>query len=233
MVKTFHNICTNPLVEKLCEPDADIPNNLIQCGSCQNRCGTKLNPDHFRSCDDKKQKYLSSCDKFCNFHGDCCHDFNGTTCPNEFRQYQDISHKYPFKHAPSDFVCENFNAKENIEINNLVIVNCPDGSKCGFKAELNDINTFIPMYDIHRGVHYVSGQCAQCNGAVNVKPWNIIVDCLSQNEKEHLLKQMTGLSLSCKQTILFYSPTGEPRPCLQNMQSNCKSSCRNQNLRNL
>ena len=108
------------LLQTFCEPGVKIPTNLIQCGSCQNRCGTKLNPDHFKSCLDVKLKYLCSCDKFCNFHGDCCEDFN-TTCLNEFRQYQDITHKYPFNHVPSDFICKKFNVNGNAHFHNLVI----------------------------------------------------------------------------------------------------------------
>ena len=62
-------------LQTLCEPGAEFPDNLIQCGSCENRCGSKINPDHFVSCLDREHKYLCSCDKFCGFHGDCCHDF--------------------------------------------------------------------------------------------------------------------------------------------------------------
>ena len=218
-------------LHKFCELGADVPQNLIQCGSCQNRCGTKLNLDHFH-CPNVDQKYLCSCDIFCGFYGDCCRDFE-QSCPRERKQYQDVFHKYPFDHAPNDFICRSFNTQENNNINTLVIDTCPDGSRCEFTSKVNDdMNTFIPMYDIHRGIHFISGQCATCNRAADVKPWNVIVDCLSEphNGPNHYFKQNVGHLLPCTQISVVFSPTGELRTCLKDVKSNCRASCKNQNL---
>ena len=72
-----------------------------------------------------------------------------------------------------------FDAGQGRTINNLMLHTCSDGSECEFTAELNeDVNTFVPMYDIHRGVHYVSWQCAVCNGASDVDHWDVRLKCI-------------------------------------------------------
>ena len=232
----------NPL-EKFCEAGAKIPNNLIKCGTCKNRCGTKLNPEHFQQHPNMKPKYLCSCDKFCSFHGDCCKDFQNS-CPDEFEKFQYISERYPFKHDPSDFICRKFNIMGNNKFFNLVINTCLDGSECDVMQKIDsDINTFPSMYDIHRGVHHINEKCAMCNEAPDVKPWNVITDCLesatispndsvyisSQNRKEPRT-DTAGLSLMCQITALYYSPSDESRPCLKDIISGCRSSCQNKNL---
>ena len=155
-------------LEPLCEPDAEIPDNLIQCGSCENRCGTKTNPNDL--------KYLGpgdtcSCDKLCGYHGDCCQDFQ-VFCPKETQQFEEQSGLYPPRHTRDDFKCVSLSYDFFKSTKNLMVHTCPDDTECEFAPRLNeDVNTFVPMYDVHRGVHYISGQCALCNGVTSVEPW--------------------------------------------------------------
>ena len=94
-------------LHSFCQPDAQIPDDLVKCGTCKKRCGTIINPDAFVTCPDKEPRYLCSCDKFCSFHGDCCHDFK-TWCSEEFGEFQEISKLYPLNHVPADFICKSF-----------------------------------------------------------------------------------------------------------------------------
>ena len=105
--------------------------------------------------------------------------------------------------------------------NNLMITTCLDGSGCEFTPELNiDANTFVPMYDIHRGVHYISGQCAMCNDAIQVEPWDVSLNCEPlQEEKDYV---NTGLVNSTESLIhlmnaetctISYRVSGEHRTC--------------------
>ena len=163
-------------LEQFCDPGVAIPDGLIKCGTCKNRCGTIINPDHFQ-CPDREIKHLCSCDKFCKFHGDCCNDFK-SSCSDEFKTYQDILQKYPSKQRPDDFICQTFKTVGNVNFQYLVIHTCSDGSQCVFTSTMNDdITTFVPVYDIHRGIHYISEQCAICNGIMDIISWNVIADC--------------------------------------------------------
>ena len=222
------------LLEPLCEPDAEIPDDLIQCGSCENRCGTKTSPSDL--------KYFGtgstcSCDQFCGNHGDCCHDFQ-EFCPEEYDLFQEQSQLYPLRHTPGDFQCVKLDDGTFQRTYNLMIHTCPDGSECEFTEELNeDVNTFVPMYDIYTGVHYISGHCAICNGVTSVEPWEIRLECQPlQNPKEYI---STGLVNSTESLIdiqdigdcrMMYSVTGESRPCAMGVISTCKDSCQNGKL---
>ena len=167
-------------LEPLCEPDTEISDNLFQCGSCEERCGSKSSPDSILSISPGDH---CSCDKFCGFHGDCCQDFQ-QFCPDEFQHFRNVLELHPFTRNHMDFECRTFTIKpfagRQQTADNLVITTCLDGSECEFTPELNeDVNTFVPMYDIHRGVHYISGQCTMCNGAREVIPgvscWSVII----------------------------------------------------------
>ena len=51
----------------------------------------------------------------------------------------------------------------------------------------NDMENSLPMYDMHRGVHYISEQCAKCNEANHVKPWNIVAECMESEDSDSYL----------------------------------------------
>ena len=215
---------------QFCEPDAEIPDDLIKCGTCKKRCGTIINPDAFVTCPDKKPRYLCSCDKFCSFHGDCCQDFE-QICVDELNKFRDASQKYPFKHVANDFLCKIFDGVGGNKFKNLVIDTCSNGLECIFTADMNhDMELFVPVYDMNRGVHYISGQCAKCNGATNTLPWNTIAECRNNLElqKSNL---SPGFNIPCEKYELMYSPTGHPRPCLQDVVSSCRSTCKNEKLK--
>ena len=222
-------------LQTLCEPGAEIPDDLIQCGSCENRCGSKTNPDHFVSCPDREHKYVCSCDRFCGFHGDCCHDFQ-KFCRNEFVGFQRISREFPFHHDAGDLGCFTFKSTSET-FNNLMIHTCPDGSECEYNREISEnLNTIVPMYDTLRRIHYMSRQCAFCNGATDLKPWKVFFECefshrvfegshqVDSQEKLHVVKN----SNRCK---LSYNIVGESRPCYENLKSTCLESCENEDVK--
>ena len=71
------------------------------------------------------------------------------------------------------------------DIGYLMITKCSsaDGSECEYSRTPSiDANTFVPMYDHNRGVHYISGHCAMCNGARDVTPWNVELECSDVSE---------------------------------------------------
>ena len=215
-------------LEPLCEPDARIPDDLIQCGSCENNCGFPTNPE---------RRIMCSCDRFCGFYGDCCQDFQ-ELCPMEFESWQSRFERFPSAFHRNDFECRSFLLGFKGYENNLVIHTCPDGSECEFTPELNeDVNTFVPMYDVHRGVHYISGQCAVCNGAREVEPWKVTLECDPVEEHKNYID--TGIINSTESLTdvknsgrcsLEYFISGEQRPCFNPVVSDCSASCENQVL---
>ena len=233
-----------------CEPDAEIPDDLIRCGSCENRCGTV---SQYKNINCLANIYLCSCDNSCGYHGDCCQDFH-EFCPEEAEHFRSTSEQYPLQQTFRDFQCKSFhyepppsNSDDEYrtvsgEFQNLMIATCPDGSECEFTAALSeDVNTFVPMYDIHRGVHYISGQCAVCNGATDVMPWGVDLNCNPVFEPKDYVE--TGLVNSTDSLTdvrstgactLTYSRSGVARVCSTSPPtSTCSATCQNQNLRAL
>ena len=222
------------LLGPLCELDAEIPDDLIQCGSCVNRCGNKtaLNFLNYPKTGD-----TCSCDQFCGYHGDCCQDFE-EFCPEEYDLFKEQSGLYPLHHNRSDFKCMSLYDGSLEGKYNLMIHTCPDGTECEFTSQLNeDVNTFVPMYDVHRGVHYISGQCAICNGVTSVLPWGVNLECKSLKDPKEYIS--TGLVNSTESLTdikdvgdcrMLYSVVGESRPCVKNVFSTCKDSCLNEEL---
>ena len=102
-----------------------------------------------------------------------------------------------------------------------MITTCLDGSDCEFTTELNeDPNTFVPMYDIHRSVHYISGQCAVCNGTTQVEPWDVTLNFEPLEEKNYYVN--TGFVNSTESLTdlkdtgtcrISYRISGEHRTC--------------------
>ena len=112
-------------------------------------------------------------------------------------------------------------------------------TECEFIGQLNeDVNTFVPMYDVHRGVHYISGQCALCNGAREVEPWRVTLKCGAMDEHKNYVDtgiinstdSLTDVKNSGNCFKLSYSISGEQRPCFNPVVSSCKEGCQNQNL---
>ena len=223
------------LLKLLCEPDAEIPDDLIQCGSCENRCGTKTNPNDLWSYGGRA---MCSCDEFCGYYDDCCQDFR-ELCPMEFENLESRIEQFPSAFHRKDFECRSFKLGfEGRYEKHLVIHTCPDGSECEFTEELNeDVNTFVPMYDVHRGFHYISGQCAICNGAREVEQWKVSLECAYVAEHKDYID--TGIINSTESLTdvknsgycsVEYFISGEQRPCFNPVVSDCSASCQNQNL---
>ena len=209
-------------LEPLCEPDARIPDDLVQCGTCEDRCGSTTDPERRTMC---------SCDRYCGYYGDCCQDIR-EHCPKEYRFFHSLSARFPSLHAYDDFKCQSFETFQN-----LMIHTCPDGTQCEFTDKFGtDLNTFVPMYEINKGIHYISGQCALCNRAVDVTPWNFTVICRRKDE-DYFNSATTITSSEYLQTVLdlatceiSYSVPQTPRNCFDDVISSCPDSCQNDRL---
>ena len=157
-----------------CEADALTPDVLFLDVSCEGRCGTKKSTEDlgFYPARPLKQYRNCSCDIHCGYYGNCCHDFPDF-CPDEYQHFKELSELYPLIHDPNELACVTIATKT------LVVDTCPSGSQCEFTKNLNEnANSFVPMYDPNRKIHYINGQCAVCNGAIDVVPWGVELDCL-------------------------------------------------------
>ena len=209
---------------ELCEADAEIPDDLVQCGSCRGRCGTELDPVY-------PHHFMCSCNTFCGFHGDCCEDFQNF-CPEMFQDYLKLSQLY----SPEDFKCMVIGSSRSLA-HNLIITRCSNGSECQFTFEINeDVNTFVPMYDVHTGVHYISGYCAMCNGAINVIPWNVGIKCkfapeLKEYEQFGTVNSTEALldTRDYGNCTVYYNHD-RAITCSDGLISTCHSSCQNEAL---
>ena len=156
-IKTTHATS----LETFCNPDSAVPDELIHCGSCSGRCGSGSSAD-------SSSRPICNCDRLCLLYEDCCHDFK-ETCFGVFVEAYAV--KAPFL---QQFGNEHFKCVSHV----LVLATCSNGSACAYSNVLNDdVNTFVPMYDVTRNIHYVSGYCALCNGAYNVIPWDVSLMC--------------------------------------------------------
>ena len=214
-----------------CQPDAVIPDDLIHCGSCEGRCG---NPEATRS-----GLLQCNCDQLCLLYGDCCRDFQAH-CSEEFINAQGVIARFPNQHGRQNFKC-----RQDV----LTMATCLDGSPCQYSETLNDdVNTFVPMYDITKDIHYVSGYCAVCNGAVNVIPWDVSLKCIrttrlslfstdvpnmnkqidevNSTESFNQIRQSTSCSLQLTGLTLM-----KGRKCESSVISSCSNNnCENQEL---
>ena len=216
------------LEDRVCEPDVQIPEDMVQCGICEKRCGSKSVV--------AQMKYECNCDVHCRYYGDCCQDFQ-TSCSEENEQFQQLFEMYPFNRTFQDFQCL------DKYFHTFIMSTCPDGTECEFTPELSeDGNNSAPVYDVHRGVHYISGYCAMCNGATEVTPWEVKLNCDVAPEP----KDNSGMVNSTdspsdmrnsRACAVTYKPSGDLRPCDYSywlnsriIISTCSASCPNQYL---
>ena len=149
-------ISSETSLETFCAPDGGIPDDLIRCGSCMNSCGEVGSGGN------------CFCDNQCLFYSDCCADFQ-TQCFQDYFEARVVSTQFPRQFHHEDFKCVS---------NVLAIAVCPDKTPCTYNStDYDDVNTFVPMYDVTKKVHYVSGYCALCNGADDVIPWEVSLKC--------------------------------------------------------
>ncbi len=235
---------TSIALEEFCtsEPRA-LPNDTIQCSSCENRCDWLTQAEPWRGTEG------CSCDKYCLTNGDCCLDFE-TFCPKEYSEAQDILHDNPSRLTLNDFSC--------IYIpyvgEKLLIDKCPDGSPCKYAYTLSDDpNMFVPMYDPGKGITYASGHCAICNNANHLTPHPAEFICrekfgygsiFGQDSSSDVLSKV-GETINTTDELremanhtecfLTYKESNgygnlQYRPCVKNVVKECAESCLNDEL---
>ena len=204
-----------------CEPDAEIPDDLIHCGTCEGRCGNPATGTGY-------ELLQCNCDQLCLLYGDCCRDFQAL-CSHEFIKAQEVIAAFPNQNGHQNFKC-----RQHV----FVMATCSDGSPCRYSETLNDdVNTFVPMYDVTKDIHYVSGYCALCNMAVNVIPWNVSLNCMdtwlsfhhrydiNSVESFKQIRQLTYCSLE-----LAVHTLPKSRKCKSAISSCTNNSCENVEL---
>ena len=233
-----------------CDPGTPIPSDLPHCGSCINRCETKVHETDDTTVNGRKQltqgninvsdiglldikittgpqRYKCFCDKLCLLYGDCCKDFK-EECSFDFEEADRVISKFP------NYGHKYFSCVSNV----LVMSTCADGvTKCQFSSGLNDdVNTFVPIYDMSRDVHYISGYCAVCNNGVDVIPWGINLSCTTQRRNHtgdviNSTEAYDEIRASSSCSIIYSKPNlGKTRGCKPSMGSTCRSDCRNEEL---
>ena len=213
-------------LEAFCDADVAVPDDLIHCGSCSGRCGSGSSMD-------SSSRPICNCDKFCLLYGDCCHDFK-ETCFGVFVEAYAV--RAPFL---QQFGSQQFKCVSDI----MVMATCSNGSACAYSTVLNDdVNTFVPMYDVTKKVHYISGYCAICNGAVNVIPWDVSLRCsrtikpgisndqtdrstINSTQSFNQIRQSASCSLRLNKPV-----TAQSRKCVPSVLSSCRSNCLNEEL---
>ncbi len=235
---------TSIALEEFCTSDPRaLPNDTIQCSSCENRCERLTQAEPWTGTEG------CSCDKFCLTNGDCCLDFE-TFCPKEYGEAQDIIHDYPSRLTLKDFSC--------IDIpdlgSKLMIDKCLDGSLCKYEYTLSDDpNMFVPMYDPGKGITYASGHCAICNNAKHVIPHSAEFICREKfrygsifgqdfssdvlskvGESINTTDELREMANHTECFLTYKESNGDSnlqyRPCVKNVVSECEESCLNEAL---
>ena len=213
-------------LEAFCNPDVAVPDDLIHCGSCSGRCGSG-------SSKDSSSRPICNCDKLCLLYGDCCHDFK-ETCFGVFVEAYAVRTPFLQQIGSQQFKCVS---------DVLVVVTCSNGSTCAYNNGLNDdVNTFVPMYDVNKNVHYISGYCAMCNATVNVIPWDVSLSCFrtiipgtSNDHTDRSTINSTESFNQIRQSAFCLLRRNKPdtvqsRKCVPSVISSCRSSCLNTEL---
>ncbi len=223
-----------------------LPNDTIQCSSCENRCGYLTQAEPWSGTEG------CSCDKFCLTNRDCCQDME-TFCSAEYSQGTEILQKSPSHHGLDHFGCIYIPSIEN----KLMIDKCPDGSSCKYSYTLSDdANMFVPMYDPVRGITYASGYCAVCNNAKDVTPHYVDVTCTDTSyyyydyydygvshsdndlskmgENINSTDELREMANHTECYLSYESPSSgsnsQYKPCVRNVITKCKEDCQNKEL---
>ena len=195
---------------------------LPSCASCFGKCGniTKVNKRDPQGC---------SCDSSCVSYRDCCHDFT-THCPEEAKNSPDLITDQPALCRWIDGVLHNGEY--------LLIGSC-QRNETACRISKDSLNSFVPVYDVERKLHFVNLNCAVCNGAKRVVPWKNILTCLKeipqnrQNLSETITKEeFNELWKVCRVDLIPDKATMEkPRTCVSQhfiptrpCDNNCKGT---------
>ena len=198
---------------------------LPRCASCNGRCGTTSNIYMDMGC---------SCDTSCVFYRDCCPDFT-KFCPLEVYKGSLIVPEHTPSCTP---VVGHFGSPESY----LLVDTCLNNNDaCNISK--HSPNQYIPVFDPKTGVHFVNFNCAVCNGAMTVKPWDTYLRCDSlyvtqrSNMSETLTKEeFNRLWQICDIGMDPYKNLPKPRQCVPNYKRNniqCHHFCKQTKFENL
>ena len=160
-----------------CESTPPIPlPEPVNCPTCFGQCGSTSCPNDM--CETVR---LCSCDHLCSFFNDCCDGFE-ENCPVEYTKA--IKIKGELKNVkPAMLEC--FSTRQphqgsTAQMAIPMVTKCFDGTECP-RADrkwdlLPNLNEYIPVMDPVTGLQFFSYECANCNGIVDVIPWNASID---------------------------------------------------------
>ena len=199
-----------PSSEKTCRQNVTkeeaISKYLPHCASCRGKCGTIVNINGW-------SQQGCSCDSSCVAYKDCCHDFK-THCLEEARNNPDLITDQPA-------LCRTIGSGDCAK-NYLLIGSCKKkDSSCAISKD--SLNSFVPVFDVNRKLHFVNFNCAVCNGAKDVIPWNVILACEKpyEHNRKNLSETITKEELNelWKNCYVYLFPDEEamenPRRCIR------------------
>ena len=191
--------------QKMTQEEA-VSRYLPSCASCLGKCGniSKVDPFSPQGC---------SCDSSCVTYRDCCHDF-ATHCPQEAKESPDLIMDQPAS-------CRTIQGVTHHDEDYLLIGSC-QRNETACRISKDSLNSFVPVFDVERKLHFVNLNCAVCNGAKRVVPWKNILTCLKevpqhrQNLSETITKdEFDELWKVCKVDLIPDEATMEkPRTCV-------------------
>ena len=179
---------------------------LPHCASCRGKCGTIVNTNQW-------SQQGCSCDSSCVAYKDCCHDFK-THCPEEARNNPDLITNQPA-------LCRSIDDEDCVK-DYLLIGSCKKkDSACAISKD--SLNLFVPVFDVKRKLHFVNLNCAVCNGAKDVIPWNATLACVKpyEHNRKNLSETITKEEFNelWKSCYVYLLPDEgaieKPRRCIQ------------------
>ena len=134
---------------------------LPSCASCEGKCGTKMSSD--------EPKRGCSCDELCISYKDCCPDYV-RHCPT------DAAHEHsgfiPVLTPDCTIVPVSMYSSKPY----LLVDSCKH-NRSACTTTRDSPQEFIPVWDALRKVHFVNFNCAVCNGATKLTPWQSKLTC--------------------------------------------------------
>ena len=195
---------------------------LPYCARCRGRCGGIVYIDRYnpQGC---------SCDSSCFAYKDCCHDFE-TDCLEEARKNPGLITDQP---ALCQYIHVDDEDEDCIKYY-LLIGSCKKkDSACAISKD--SVNSFVPVFDVKRKLHFVNFNCAVCNGAKDVIPWKATMECVKpyEHNRKNLSETITKeefneLWKSCDVYLLPDEGAMErPRRCIHTYTSSepCDPQC--------
>ena len=219
---------THRFSQNFCHVGDSLENiSLVDCGSCQGRCGALNTMD--------RQQGLCSCDSACTVYDDCCWDFQ-QECPEFLERAVEIRNAFDVTPSSICFTMKVLfiNSCERTIYAHPEITGTPDP------------NTQIPVLDLDTGIFYINLKCAICNGAQRLQAVEIHLNYCIPNKyfdvDDFNLKNETTAppafstsdevveTMATRPDISYSFHAAPARGCTQDVVDQCDETCDNRDL---